>query len=116
MRELENTVDRLALFASGDVLTLEDARQDAGFAEESMGAAPAAATMEPLTGPVTRATLKKAIAAAKGNRLEAARLLGISRATFFRRLKEFGTEDPKRAPGGDRGRRAAGRPRAGRHA
>ena len=116
VRELENTVYRLALFASGDVLTLEDARQDAGFAEEAAGAAPAAAPMVPLTGPVTRATLKKAIAAANGNRLEAARLLGVSRATFFRRLKELGTEEPKRAPSGTRGRRVAGRPRAGHHA
>jgi len=116
VRELENTVYRLALFANGDVLTLEDARQDAGFTEESAGATPAAAPMEPLTGPVTRATLKKAIAAANGNRQEAARLLGISRATIFRRLKELGAEEPKRTPLGARGRRVAARPRAGRHA
>jgi len=116
VRELENTVYRLALFATGDVLTLEDARQDTGFAEDSAGTTHAVTPVEPLTGPVTRTTLRKAIAAANGNRLEAARLLGISRATLFRRLKELGAEDPKHALLGARGRRAASRPRTGRHA
>jgi transcriptional regulator with GAF, ATPase, and Fis domain len=114
VRELENTVYRLALFASGDTLTLDDARQDAGFAEETASAHAAAAPMESLAGPVTRATLKRAIAAAHGNRNEAARLLGISRATIFRRLKDLGVEVPARAPGGARGRRTPSGPRAGR--
>jgi DNA-binding NtrC family response regulator len=70
--------------------------------------------MESLAGPVTRATLKRAIAAAHGNRNEAARLLGISRATIFRRLKDLGVEVPARAPGGARGRRTPSGPRAGR--
>ncbi len=33
---------------------------------------------------------EKAIIRAKGNRADAAQLLGISRATFFRRAKELG--------------------------
>jgi Nif-specific regulatory protein len=88
VRELENSVYRLALFASGSVLTLEDAQQDSSFVEDantplhSGGAAPGR------TAPVTKDDLKRAIESANGNRNEAAKLLGMSRATFFRRMKE----------------------------
>jgi transcriptional regulator with GAF, ATPase, and Fis domain/tetratricopeptide (TPR) repeat protein len=90
VRELENTVYRLTLFAGGETLTLTDARQDAGFAEDTPTGGPGASQAESLSGPVTRQTLKRAIAAAHGNRNQAARLLGISRATIFRRLRDLG--------------------------
>ncbi len=38
---------------------------------------------------VTRSALEQALSRAKGNRLEAARLLGISRATMFRKIRQF---------------------------
>jgi Nif-specific regulatory protein len=114
VRELENTVYRLALFASGETLTLEDARQDAGFLEEPKSGDAAPTPVEPLSGPLTRHTLKRAIAAAHGNRNEAARLLGISRATIFRRLKDLGGTGAGRSHGAAGGLGAAGRGRARR--
>jgi Nif-specific regulatory protein len=82
VRELENQISRLALFATGDTLTLEDAKQDADFYRK--------ATLPPTKGTeagLSRKEIEKALNDAGGNREEAARILGISRATLFRKLK-----------------------------
>ena len=88
VRELENTVYRLALFSSGSVMTLEDAQQDSSFVEEANRPAFSGGSTSGRPAPVTRDELKRAIDAANGNRNKAAEILGMSRATFFRRLKE----------------------------
>jgi Nif-specific regulatory protein len=90
VRELENQIYRLALFAGGDVVTLEDARLDVEFDKAPL----TTSTREPGT-PLNRTALRRAIAAAKGNRNEAARLLGISRATLFRKIRQLGLEGPR---------------------
>jgi transcriptional regulator of acetoin/glycerol metabolism len=41
-------------------------------------------------------TIRKALSAAKGNRNQAAKLLGVSRATFFRKMRELGVEGPRK--------------------
>ena len=85
VRELENQVYRLALFANGDTLTLQDAKADSEFYGK--------VTVPPARGAdtgITRDDLQRALNQANGNRDEAARLLGISRATFFRKLKLLG--------------------------
>ncbi len=84
VRELENQIYKLALFASGDALTLADAEHDTEF----RGKVTAPGTRGVATG-VNRDDLTRALAEAKGNRDEAARVLGISRATMFRKLKQF---------------------------
>ncbi|OLD63152.1 MAG: hypothetical protein AUI47_10280 [Acidobacteria bacterium 13_1_40CM_2_68_5] len=84
VRELENQVYRLALFAGGDTLTLHDAQSDTEFFGK--------VTLPGTRGADTRLTrddLQRALNQANGNRDEAARILGISRATFFRKLKQF---------------------------
>ncbi len=84
VRELENQVYRLALFASGDTLTLQDAQGDTEF----FGKVTLPGTRGVDTG-ITRDDLQRALNQANGNRDEAAKLLGVSRATFFRKLKQF---------------------------
>jgi len=84
VRELENQVYRLALFASGDTLTLRDAKNDVEFYDKVT--VPGTRGVETS---VTRTEVEQALSRAKGNRVEAARLLGISRATMFRKLKLF---------------------------
>ncbi len=84
VRELENEVYRLALFASGDTLTLDDARNDAEFFEKVN--LPGTRGVD--TG-VTRLEIEEALSKVKGNRVEAARILGISRATMFRKLRQY---------------------------
>ena len=84
VRELENQVYRLALFAGGDTLTLQDAQGDTEFFGK--------VTLPGTRGADTRLTrddLQRALNQANGNRDGAARILGISRATFFRKLKQF---------------------------
>jgi Nif-specific regulatory protein len=85
VRELENQMERLALFANGDSLTLQDARNDGEFYGKV--SAPAARGSDTA---ITRDDLLRALTQANGNRDEAARLLGVSRATFFRKLKLLG--------------------------
>ncbi|HKQ97464.1 MAG TPA: sigma 54-interacting transcriptional regulator, partial [Candidatus Polarisedimenticolia bacterium] len=105
VRQLENSVYRLALFASGPVLTLEDAQQDTSFVEEGSAPLLSGTALGGSSGrpaPVTKDDLRKALDSVNGNRNEAAKLLGMSRATFFRRLKEHS------AAAGPRKRRASG--------
>ena len=85
VRELENQMERLALFANGDTLTLQDARNDSEF--HGKVSAPGARAADTA---LTRDDLQRALTQANGNRDEAARILGISRATFFRKLKLLG--------------------------
>ncbi len=99
VRELENAMYRLALFAGGNTLTLDDAKQDADFYRK----ATASAARDIDTGKPSRVEIEKALEQADGNREQAARILGISRATMFRRLKSLdlpkGTSRGRRAPG-----------------
>jgi len=84
VRELENEVYRLALFATGDTLTVQDAQNDAEFFSKVL--LPGTRGVD--TG-VTRDDVQRALNQANGNRDEAAKILGVSRATFFRKLKQF---------------------------
>jgi Nif-specific regulatory protein len=93
VRELENQMYRLALFANGDTLTLEDAGQDTEFLAKT-----GVAGSRAVENGMTAEALKQALAQAKGNRDEAARLLGISRATMFRRLKQFKISEARPHP------------------
>jgi Nif-specific regulatory protein len=94
VRELENQISRLVLFANGDTLTLEDAKQDADFYRK----ATLLPTKERESG-LSREAIEKALADAGGNREEAARALGISRATMFRKLKRLDLPKQKAGPG-----------------
>jgi len=84
VRELENEVYRLALFATGDTLTVQDAQNDAEF----FGKVSLPGTRGVDTG-ITRDDIQRALNQANGNRDEAAKILHVSRATFFRKLKQF---------------------------
>jgi transcriptional regulator of acetoin/glycerol metabolism len=61
------------------------------------------AAMEVLAGPIAfsgteRQQIQAALRRARGNRAAAARLLGISRATFYRRLRTLGIDPGPEAP------------------
>ncbi len=84
VRELENEVYRLALFSTGDTLTVQDAQNDAEF----FGKVSLPGTRGVDTG-ITRDDIQRALNQANGNRDEAAKILHVSRATFFRKLKQF---------------------------
>jgi two-component system response regulator AtoC len=92
VRQLENHIQRLALLAGDGAITLDVVRSDRGL-RETLLEGPRGAV-----GPVQRLEkgeeqlIREALAATKGNRARAARMLGISRSTIFRKLKEYGLD------------------------
>src|ERR1017187_7819065 len=103
VRELENSVERACALSSGPVLHLGDlptqlqqqgleARRIAAIVSESSGS-----HCEPNVKPLAdleREAILGAIRALNGDKLQAAKLLGIGKTTLYRKLKEYGIADP----------------------
>jgi transcriptional regulator of acetoin/glycerol metabolism len=88
VREVVNVVERLLVSATKFVIEPEDL-------PPFLRPHPAAETprqslwhLSTVVAEVERHTLEGALRQAQGNRNEAARLLGLSRASFYRKLKE----------------------------
>ena len=103
VRELEHAVERACTMTSGPVLELGDfptQLQQQGL--ESRRQAPNGhETGSSATGVITLADLERqaildAIRRLNGDKLQAARLLGIGKTTLYRKLKEYGIADPMR--------------------
>lgn len=103
VRELENSIERACTLSSGPILHLGDLPtqlQQQGL--EAHRALAAAADGEgdesPAFGVRTLADLERdailsAIRALNGDKLQAAKLLGIGKTTLYRKLKEYGIAD-----------------------
>ncbi len=87
VRELMNAVERAVVLARGDYLT--DADLPATASAAAAGPAPVAGAGLPLSE-VERAVILDTLAAAGGNKSEAARRLGITRRTLHKKLKAYG--------------------------
>ena len=87
VRELENAIERAAVLARGDSITPEDL-----LLEQNLGTArtPMRGTLQESIDQVVAARIAAAIEDARGNRAEAARKLGIDRATLWRLMKRLG--------------------------
>jgi len=103
VRELEHAVERACTMSSGPILHLGDfptQLQQQGLESRR----PAANGHEPdpgLAGVTTLADLERqaildAIRRLRGDKLQAAKLLGIGKTTLYRKLKEYGIADPMR--------------------
>jgi two-component system response regulator HydG len=103
VRELENSVERACALSSGPVLHLGDlptqlqqqgleARRAAAEEPASEGGAPEVRTLADLE----RQAILGAIRTLNGDKLQAAKLLGIGKTTLYRKLKEYGIADPLR--------------------
>jgi Nif-specific regulatory protein len=87
VRQLENTLQRLALLADGDAISRSTIEQDPALQAALIGKS-GRPTLSLKTN--ERDRIAQALERAGGNRLEAARLLGVSRATIFRKIKQYG--------------------------
>jgi two-component system response regulator HydG len=103
VRELENSVERACALSSGPVLHLGDLptqlqqqglearRTIAAIGEpEAAGDPPEVKTLANLE----RDAILGAIRTLNGDKLQAAKLLGIGKTTLYRKLKEYGIADP----------------------
>ena len=93
VRELENVIERSLLLAGGDTLGAEDVRIHMGprgkGASTEPGFLPAGMTLDEYE----QSILKEALKRAKGNKSQAARLLGITRNALRYRLSQIGIDD-----------------------
>eukprot|EP00904_Undaria_pinnatifida_P001901 jgi/Undpi1/11711/HiC_scaffold_37.g14006.m1 len=86
-RELENVVDRAFALGVGDQI---DERDLPSRVREPRHVAPASVDLTPRPRrSLDRERVTEALRRAGGDKTEAARILGVSRATFYRRLREF---------------------------
>ncbi len=88
VRELENEVQRLAVLSPGEVITQRDV-MESGELFEKITSLEEKDSFTPLEE-LERRQIEKALMEAGGHRGRAAELLGISRATIFRKLRKFG--------------------------
>ena len=90
VRELENCIERAVALGSGPVLHVGDLPTNL---QHPQRAAPATAVGgEPVIPlrELERQTILRAVAEARGDKLLAARMLGIGKTTLYRKLKEYG--------------------------
>jgi two-component system response regulator AtoC len=93
VRQLQNLVERLIVLSDGPSLTLGDVERELARDRDS-DADPAPASprfsLESRRLDAEKSALQEAMSRADGSRTQAARLLGISRRTFYTKLAEHG--------------------------
>jgi two-component system response regulator HydG len=103
VRELENSVERACALSSGPVLHLGDLPtqlQQQGLEERRIATVASEADSNSggfevkTLADLERDAILGAIRTLKGDKLQAAKLLGIGKTTLYRKLKEYGIIDP----------------------
>lgn len=89
VRELENCIQRALVLGAGPVIQAKDLPSNVLY---QVGPPAEGAEVSPLEELERRAILK-ALRTTGGDRLRAAKLLGIGKTTIYRKLKEYGLED-----------------------
>ncbi len=89
VRQLENHIQRLALLAGDGPITMATVESDRGLRRALLGERAGQTPVYSLEHN-EREQIRQALGATHGNRTQAAKLLGISRATIFRKIKEYG--------------------------
>jgi two-component system response regulator HydG len=84
VRELENFVVRCIALGSGPVLQNEDSHPIPG---KTADGCPATETLSLVV--LERRAIMKALEATKGDKIAAARMLGIGKTTVYRKLREY---------------------------
>jgi two-component system response regulator HydG len=102
VRELKNLLDTMVILDQDGELSLEDLPEDAGVRPHGIPGAPVIASgPDYLIGrpleEVERFYTEKALELAKGNREEAAKILGIAERTLYRKLQEWKKDGEKKS-------------------
>jgi DNA-binding NtrC family response regulator len=92
VRELSNFIERGVALAEGEVLDVQHLPQHLGRLTVRVFTPQLAATPKTLEEQ-EREHILQALQAARGNRSEAARMLGIDRVSLWRKLKKYGLYD-----------------------
>ncbi|MBN1808896.1 MAG: sigma-54-dependent Fis family transcriptional regulator [Planctomycetes bacterium] len=110
VRELENAMERVVALSTDDIVGLDDLPRQVVTIGDNYGTAPAAGVKAefPLLTleEIERIAVLRTVAAAGGDKSRAARVLGINRATLYRKLRDYGVS-PDRPPGRKRSRGGA---------
>jgi DNA-binding NtrC family response regulator len=88
VRELENTVQRALALSSGVRLEFNDLPSTLAYRSQSRSDEGDTAKLRDLE----RQAIKEALDAVGGDRVRAAKLLGIGKTTIYRKLKEYGLD------------------------
>jgi DNA-binding NtrC family response regulator len=89
VRELENAVQRALALGSGSVIQVKDLPSNLLYPVRKAGEGEETPTLKELE----RRAILQALEAARGNRLHAAKLLGIGKTTIYRKIKEYGIDE-----------------------
>ncbi|HZP17278.1 MAG TPA: helix-turn-helix domain-containing protein, partial [Terriglobales bacterium] len=91
VRELENCLERCCAMISGRVIHIVDLPSSITGAPPQLVSPAPDTRILPITE-IERQTILNAIAQLNGDKLMAAKLLGIGKTTLYRKLKEYGAE------------------------
>jgi DNA-binding NtrC family response regulator len=91
VRELENCLERCCAITSGSIIHLVDLPSSITGAPARLVAEAPESKVIPLVD-LEKRTILSAIAQLNGDKLMAARMLGIGKTTLYRKLKEYGAE------------------------
>jgi DNA-binding NtrC family response regulator len=89
VRELENCIQRALVLGAGPVIQTRDLPSNVLYQVEPPAAGPEISPLEEME----RRTILQALRAAGGDRLRAAKMLGIGKTTIYRKLKEYRLEE-----------------------
>jgi transcriptional regulator with GAF, ATPase, and Fis domain len=90
VRQLENVIERAVVVADGDLITIDDLPPELLTAAAEAPSEKLSPSHRPDHEVEEKEQLVRALAAAGGNKAEAARALGLARSTMLSRLKKHG--------------------------
>jgi transcriptional regulator with GAF, ATPase, and Fis domain len=92
VRELENVIERAVILARGDAITPEDLLLEQTLGEKRASVPEPGGTLQEYLDRAAAERIRAALAAAGGQRAEAARALGVDRTTLYRTMRRLGLE------------------------
>jgi DNA-binding NtrC family response regulator len=90
VRELENCIQRAVSLGSGTFIQMQDLPSNLLY---HLGRAPSSRQELTTLQALEQQAIRQALQATGGDRVRAAKLLGIGKTTIYRKLKEYGMED-----------------------